>query len=54
MKKLEKNMMGDLDVIITHPEMSLITIPFDVLSKFTIEPAKIIAFNAEPLKPMGI
>ena len=52
MAKLEQNARGNVDLIITHPEMSLITIPFDVLSKFTVNPPKIIALNAEPGEPV--
>ncbi len=38
MKKLEQNMKGDLDIIITHPEMNLITLHYDVLSKYSVVP----------------
>jgi hypothetical protein len=52
MAKLEQNSRGNVDLVITHPEMSLVTIPFDVLSKFTVNPPMIIAINAEPGEPV--
>lgn len=48
MAKLEHNMKGDLDVVITHPEMNLVSVPFEVLSKYTLNPPLIIALNAKP------
>ncbi|MBN1974712.1 MAG: DUF1573 domain-containing protein [Sedimentisphaerales bacterium] len=51
MVKLQQNMRGNVDISITHPEMSLLTIPFDVLSRFTFEPLMILVLNAEPGKP---
>ncbi len=50
--KLQQNIKGNVDVVITHPEMSLITIPFDVLSRFTVTPSLIIALNANPGEPV--
>jgi hypothetical protein len=52
MAKLQQNMRGNVDIVITHPEMNLVTMPFDVLSKFTVNPPRIIALNTTPGEPV--
>lgn len=52
MEKLEKNLKGRIYVSLTHPQCDALTILYDVLPKFTINPPLIIAFNAEPQKPI--
>ncbi len=52
MEKLQKNLKGNIDIIITHPETKLVTIPYDVLSKFTLNPPMIIALNTDPGVPV--
>lgn len=52
MEKLQKNMKGRISINLTHPQCDLLTILFDVLPKFTINPPLIIVFDAEPQKPI--
>jgi hypothetical protein len=52
MEKLEKNSKGRIHISLTHPQCNALTVLFDVLPKFTINPPLIIAFNAEPQKPI--
>lgn len=52
MAKLGQNMKGNVDIILTHPDMSILTVPFDVLSKFKVDPPLIIAINAKPGEPV--
>jgi len=47
-EKLKQNKEGYVDIIVTHPEMSVVTLPFDVVSRFTIHPPKITALNTDP------
>ena len=50
--KLRQNTKGYIDITVTHPEMSLVTIPFDVLSRFTVNPPMIITLNTDPGVPV--
>ncbi len=52
MEKLEKNPKGRIHISLTHPHCDMLTILYDVLPKFTVTPPLIIAFNAEPQKPI--
>jgi len=52
MEKLQKNMKGRISINVTHPQCDLLTVLFDVLPKFTINPPLIIVFDAEPQKPI--
>ena len=52
MEKLNNNLKGYITISLTHPEEKEAEIPFDVLPKFTISPPLILAFNAEPQKPI--
>lgn len=52
MEKLQKNSKGRINIDLTHPEGNAVTILFDVLPKYTIDPVAIIIFDAEPEKPM--
>ncbi|MBN2590582.1 MAG: DUF1573 domain-containing protein [Sedimentisphaerales bacterium] len=45
---LSKNTAGYIDIIVTHPDMSIVTLPFDVVSRFTVYPPKITKLDAEP------
>jgi hypothetical protein len=51
-EKLNNNLKGTISISLTHPEEKEARIFFDVLPKFTIRPPLIIAFNAEPQKPI--
>ena len=52
MEKLGKGLNGRIDIGLTHPQCDTVTIPFNVLPKFKIEPPLIIIFKAEPEKPI--
>jgi hypothetical protein len=52
MEKLQKNLKGRISINLTHPQCDLLTVLFDVLPKFTINPPLIIVFDAEPQKPI--
>jgi hypothetical protein len=50
-EKLQRNLQGRLSMELTHPEGRAITILFDVLPKYTLDPQLLIVFRAEPGKP---
>ncbi len=52
MEKLNNNLKGHVDISLTHLEEKTVEILFDVLPKYSINPPLIIAFNAEPQKPI--
>ena len=52
MEKLQQNLQGRLSLDLSHPEGREVSILFDVLSKYTINPQLLIIFGAEPGKPM--
>ena len=49
-EKLKKALNGHVSIGLTHPESDNITIIFETLPRFTINPPTIIAFNSEPKK----
>ena len=49
---LQKHIRGHIEIKLTHPGCRKVTIPFDVLPIFQIDPSSIIVFNAEPEKPI--
>jgi hypothetical protein len=50
MKKLRKNMRGQIRINLTHPQCRMITIPFSVMPAFKVTPRSILANNVEPEK----
>ena len=50
MDKLKQNNTGFIDVVVTHPDMSIVTLPFDVVSRYIVYPPKITKLDAEPEK----
>jgi len=50
MAKLQKNLNGFIEISLAHPESKNVTIPFNTLPKFKVNPPVIIVFNAEPQK----
>jgi hypothetical protein len=52
MAKLHEGHSGRIDITLTHPAANEITIPFTVLRKFDISPARITILKAEPKKPL--
>jgi len=52
LEKLQKNLSGRIDISGTHPEWGQVTITFDVLPRFTINPSMIIVFNAKAREPV--
>ncbi len=51
-KKLQKNPDGLVEIDLNHPNSSKVTIIYDTLPKFKINPPMLIIFNAEPQKPI--
>lgn len=49
-EKLQKNLKGRVTIDLTHPEGKVVTVLFDVLPKYTIDPPLILLFDAEPEK----
>jgi len=49
-EKLRNRSRGSITIRLTHPECNKITIPFDVLPQFKLQPPSIILFDAEPEK----
>ena len=52
-EKLKENMHGEVSIIVTHPEMNQILIPYDVLSRFTVTPPLLIVSDAESNVSVG-
>lgn len=52
LKRLRGAPNGLIYVSLTHPECKKVTIPFNALTKFTINPPQIIVLKAEPHKPI--
>ncbi len=50
--KLQACPDGTIKIDLTHPGTNGIIIPFNTLSEFKVTPPQIIAFNAEPAKPI--
>jgi len=50
--KLTENMKGYVHISITHPEWNTVSIPFDVLSRFTVNPPQIIILDAQERQPV--
>jgi len=51
-EKLRENMRGYIHIILTHPEWETVSIGFDVLTRFIIDPPQIIVLDAEPKEPV--
>ena len=51
-EKLRQNKTGYVDIIVTHPDMSMVNFSFDVLSRFAITPPKITELNVNPGVPI--
>lgn len=50
-EKLRKNLNGNIEISLTHPQCSKVNIVFSVLTRFKINPPSIIVFNVESKKP---
>jgi len=50
MAKLEHNMRGRISIAVTHPECSMVDVPYDVLPEFTLSPPNIMMFGLKPEK----
>jgi hypothetical protein len=51
-EKLRNEHGGSIEIVVSRPERDRITIPFDVLPRFKVNPPSLIIFNAEPQKPV--
>lgn len=52
LKRVQENLNGRIDISVTHPECGGVTIPFEVLARFTVNPSMIILFKAKPQEAM--
>lgn len=50
-KKLEKSLRGSINISLTHSQCNTVTIPFEALPVFKLNPRAFIIFNAQPQKP---
>jgi len=51
-ENVRENMRGYIHINLTHPEYKTVKIPFDVITRFTINPPQIMVLNAEPKVPV--
>jgi hypothetical protein len=51
-EKLEKDPKGRIKISLTHPENKSVSITYNVVPKYSIDPQALILFNAEPQKPV--
>jgi hypothetical protein len=52
MEKIGRNLRGQINIELTHPECSNIRIAFNVLAEFTVNPAHLMVFNLRPTQPL--
>jgi hypothetical protein len=52
MEKLRKGLRGQVEISLTHPECKKITIIFDTLAEFKVDPRVVYVREAEPKKPV--
>lgn len=50
--QLGKHLRGSIDVRLTHPNCRELRIPFDVLSRFKVDPSRILLHNVSPEEPI--
>jgi hypothetical protein len=51
-EKLKKNLNGQIEIGLTHPESKTLTIIFDTLAEFKVNPRVVYVREAEPQKPV--
>lgn len=51
-ENVQENMRGYIHISLTHPEFKTVRIPFDVITRFTINPPQVMVLNAEPKVPV--
>lgn len=51
-EKLQKGLNGRIEITLTHPENSVVAIPFRALPRFKITPPSLIVYKAEQGKPV--
>ena len=49
--KLRRRLSGNISIKLTHPGCKDISIPFEVLAMFTVDPASIFLYNVKPGEP---
>jgi hypothetical protein len=52
MEKLKKGLRGQVEISLTHPECKKVTIIFDTLAEFKVDPRVVYVRDAEPQKPV--
>lgn len=50
--KLQKNLNGHLEIGITHPECSSVSVSYSALPRFNVNPPSIVVFDAKPENPV--
>jgi hypothetical protein len=50
LQKMGNSTNGRIEITVTHPELSSISVPFSVLPRFSVDPPAINVLNAEPAK----
>jgi hypothetical protein len=51
-KNLENNLIGHINISVTHPECDSVIIHYETLPRFEVSPSSIVIFDAEPQKPV--
>jgi hypothetical protein len=50
--KLQKNLNGHLEIELTHPECSSVSVSYTALPRFNVNPPSIVVFDAKPENPV--
>jgi len=51
-RRLQRRLRGTIRIKLTHPGCDMVTIPFDALPRFRLDPPSIVVWNVEPQKPI--
>jgi len=51
-RRLQNRLRGQIHIKLTHPGCDTVTIPFDALPRFKLDPPSIVVWNVEPEKPV--
>jgi len=50
--KLQRNLNGHLEISLTHPECSAVSVSYSALPRFNVNPPSIVVFDAKPENPV--
>jgi len=51
-ERLQKSLNGTFVINLSHPELKYVTLVYSALSRFTINPPRLVSINSEPGKPI--